>query len=45
LVKEAEAVNRAIGSVLAGGHVTADLRPSGKPATTQEVGLAVASAL
>src|SRR3984957_47963 len=40
LVKEAEGVNRAIGSVLASGRVTADLRPSGKPATTQEVGLA-----
>jgi 3-isopropylmalate dehydrogenase len=45
LVKEAEAVNNAIGKVLARGQVTADLRPKGKPATTVEVGRAVAEAL
>jgi 3-isopropylmalate dehydrogenase len=45
LLKEAEAVNNAIGKVLASGQVTADLRPKGKPATTQEVGKAVAEAL
>jgi 3-isopropylmalate dehydrogenase len=45
LVKEAEAVNNAIGKVLASGHVTADLRPKGKPATTTEVGKAVSEAI
>jgi 3-isopropylmalate dehydrogenase len=45
LLKEAEAVNNAIGKVLAGGHVTADLRPKGTPATTKEVGKAVSEAL
>jgi 3-isopropylmalate dehydrogenase len=45
LVKEAEAVNNAIGEVLARGQVTADLRPKGKAATTMEVGRAVAEAL
>jgi 3-isopropylmalate dehydrogenase len=45
LIKEAEAVNNAIGKVLASGQVTADLRPKGKPATTQEVGKAVSEAL
>jgi isocitrate/isopropylmalate dehydrogenase len=45
LAKEAEAVNNAIGKVLASGRVTADLRPTGKPATTVEVGGAVADAL
>lgn len=45
LLKEAEAVNNAIGKVLASGQVTADLRPKGKPATTQEVGKAVSEAL
>ena len=34
LMKEATAVNNAIGKVLASGKVTADLRPKGKPATT-----------
>jgi 3-isopropylmalate dehydrogenase len=42
LIKEAQAVNAAIGKVLASGHVTADLRPKGTPATTEEVGSAVA---
>ncbi len=45
LMKEAEAVNAAVGRVLASGHVTADLRPKGKPATTQEVGQAVSEAI
>ena len=34
LMKEANAVNDAIGKVLESGKVTADLRPKGKPATT-----------
>src|SRR5580700_8554561 len=45
LVKEAAAVNDAVGKVLESGHVTADLRPKGKPATTIEVGQAVSEAL
>jgi 3-isopropylmalate dehydrogenase len=45
LVKEAAAVNAAVGKVLASGKVTADLRPKGTPATTDEVGAAVAEAL
>ncbi len=34
LMTEANAVNAAVGKVLASGRVTADLRPKGKPATT-----------
>ena len=45
LIKEANAVNDAVGKVLEAGHVTADLRPKGKPATTDEVGKAVCEAL
>jgi 3-isopropylmalate dehydrogenase len=45
LMKEAAAVNDAVGKVLASGRVTADLRPKGKPATTTEVGQAVCEAL
>jgi 3-isopropylmalate dehydrogenase len=45
LVKEAAAVNAAVGKVLDSGKVTADLRPQGKPATTIEVGEGVAAAL
>jgi 3-isopropylmalate dehydrogenase len=45
LMKEAEAVNAAIGKVLDSGKVTADLRPKGAPATTVEVGQAVCEAL
>ncbi len=41
LSKEAAAVNRAIEKVLDSGHVTADLKPSHAPATTDEVGKAV----
>jgi len=44
-MKEADAVNAAVGKVLDSGHVTADLRPKGKPATTEEVGRAVCEAL
>lgn len=45
LMKEAEAVNAAIGKVLESGHVTADLRPKGTPATTEQVGRAVCEAI
>ena len=45
LKNESEAVDRAIETVLAGGHVTADLRPKGKPASTDEVGAAVCQAI
>jgi 3-isopropylmalate dehydrogenase len=38
LTEEAAAVNRAIESVLNSGRVTADLKPSGPPATTSQVG-------
>jgi 3-isopropylmalate dehydrogenase len=41
LSKEAAAVNTAIEKVLADGTVTADLKPKGPPATTEEVGQAV----
>ncbi len=42
LKDEAAAVNRAMEAVLESGRVTADLKPAGKPATTTEVGDAVA---
>ena len=45
LMKEAEAVNVAIGKVLESGCVTADLRPKGTPATTEQVGRAVCEAI
>ncbi len=45
LVNEANAVNAAIGKVLASGRVTADLKPKGTPATTDQVGRAVSEAL
>jgi 3-isopropylmalate dehydrogenase len=45
LVLEANAVNAAIGRVLESGRVTADLKPKGTPATTEEVGRAVSAAL
>jgi 3-isopropylmalate dehydrogenase len=38
LVDEARAINRAIEHVLDSGRTTADLKPSGRPATTSEVG-------
>src|SRR5436190_3699678 len=45
LTKEAAAVNAAMEAVLNSGNVTADLRPAGKPATTEQVGAAVCDAL
>lgn len=45
LKEEAAAVNRAVESVLNSGRVTADLKPAGSPASTSEVGDAVASAI
>jgi len=45
LKEEAGAVDRAIEAVLASGKVTADLRPSGAPATTEQVGQAVCAAI
>lgn len=45
LLEEAAAVNRAMEAVLNSGHVTADLRPKGTPATTAEVGAAVCAAI
>jgi 3-isopropylmalate dehydrogenase len=45
LVEEAAAVNRAMEEVLNSGRVTADLKPTGTPAKTSEVGDAVCAAL
>ncbi len=45
LTEEAAAVNRAMENVLGTGRVTADLKPAGTPATTEEVGEAVCQAL
>jgi 3-isopropylmalate dehydrogenase len=45
LKEEAAAVDTAIETVLKSGHVTADLRPSGAPATTEQVGQAVCDAI
>jgi 3-isopropylmalate dehydrogenase len=45
LTAEAQAVYAAMETVLNSGHVTADLKPAGKPATTSEVGDAVCEAL
>ncbi len=45
LKEEAAAVNAAIEAVLRSGTVTADLRPSGAPCTTEQVGAAVCAAL
>jgi 3-isopropylmalate dehydrogenase len=42
---EAAAVDAAIETVLRSGNVTADLRPSGTPATTEQVGRAVCAAI
>jgi len=41
LTKEAAAVNAAMEAVLNSGKVTADLKPSGPTATTEQVGAAV----
>jgi 3-isopropylmalate dehydrogenase len=45
LKEEAAAVETAIEAVLESRHVTADLRPSGAPATTEQVGQAVCAAI
>jgi 3-isopropylmalate dehydrogenase len=45
LQNEAAAVNAAVEAVLRSGTVTADLRPSGVPATTEQVGQAVCAAI
>jgi 3-isopropylmalate dehydrogenase len=45
LKEEAAAVEAAMEAVLASGRVTADLRPSGAPATTEQVGEAVCAAI
>jgi len=45
LLEEAKAVNRAMEGVLNSGRVTADLRPSGTPATTEQAGEAVCQAI
>jgi 3-isopropylmalate dehydrogenase len=45
LKEEASAVNHAIEMVLSSGRVTADLKPSGTPATTVEVGDAICAAI
>ena len=45
LKEEADAVNRAIELVLSSGKVTADLKPAGTPATTEQVGDAICAAI
>ncbi len=45
LTEEAAAVNRAMEQVLSSGRVTADLKPAGTPATTEQVGEAVCQAI
>jgi len=45
LTEEAAAVNTAIEKVLASGRVTADLKPTGTPATTTQVGQSVCDLL
>jgi 3-isopropylmalate dehydrogenase len=45
LKEEANAVNAAMEAVLQSGKVTADLRPAGTPATTEQVGEAVCAAI
>ncbi len=45
LQEEAARVNAAIEAVLGSGRVTADLKPSGVPATTEQVGQAVCAAI
>ena len=45
LTEEANAVYSAIEEVLNSGHVTADLKPTGKPATTTQVGDAICQAI
>ncbi len=45
LTEEAAAIDGAVSTVLTSGRVTADLKPTGLPATTEEVGQAVCDAL
>ena len=45
LKQEAAAVNAAVEAVLQSGAVTADLKPAGRPATTEQVGEAVCAAI
>jgi 3-isopropylmalate dehydrogenase len=45
LKQEASAVDAAIEAVLKSGQVTADLRPPGRPATTEQVGDAICAAI
>src|SRR5215469_8699305 len=45
LKEEAAAVSAAVEAVMQSGKVTADLRPTGTPATTEEVGEAVCAAI
>ncbi len=45
LKEEAAAVNGAVEAVLESGRVTADLKPTGTPATTEQVGEAVCAAI
>ena len=45
LKEAAHAVDAAIEAVLESGRVTADLRPAGTPATTEEVGAAICAAI
>jgi 3-isopropylmalate dehydrogenase len=45
LEEEADCVEAAIETVVAAGHVTADMRPSGPPATTSQVGEAVCAVI
>ena len=45
LPAEAKAVYDAVEKVLDSGKVTADLRPKGTPATTEEVGNAICEAI
>ena len=45
LMEEAAAVNQAMETVWNSGRVTADLKPKGTPATTEETGEAVCQAI
>ncbi len=45
LKDEAAAVNSAVEAVLESGAVTADLKPAGRPATTEQVGEAICAAI
>ena len=45
LMPEAQAIYKAMETVLNSGNTTADLKPKGKPATTEQVGAAVCDAI